>query len=180
MVVRSPQTLASNIIRLHRLPNVVRSDRDMRLISQPWRLMCSTLGMQHRPTTLFRPSGNGNVERVNRMIGEQLRIWALSRPSSSEIQWDDALPSMELCINSRTLRNTKLTPFWLTYGCHPTTFADLQADPETFPHQTGGNRHGLRSLTCNTECALQEEGNCNLTLVSDMTSRTEDGPSQRG
>ena len=90
MVVRSPQTLASNIIRLHRLPNVIRSDRDMRLISQPWRLMCSTLGMQHRPTTSFRPSGNGKVERVNRMIGEQLRIWALSRPSSSEIQWDDA------------------------------------------------------------------------------------------
>ena len=39
--------------------------------------------------------------------------------------WDNLLPLVEFCMNSQPNRSTGYSPFYLTYGFHPTTPIDL-------------------------------------------------------
>ncbi len=46
-------------------PAAITSDRGPHFSGAIWRSFCATIGVQHFPTTAYRPEGNGLVERLH-------------------------------------------------------------------------------------------------------------------
>ena len=113
----------SNIVRLHGIPRTVHSDRDARLINNFWSELCRILDIDHRPTTAYRPSSNGLVERMNQTIGNLLRNLTYST-SNRFTDWTEKLPLLEISINNSNVLRSKYTPYFLNYGYHPCFFLD--------------------------------------------------------
>ena len=57
-----------NVGRLHGMPEVVVSDRDIRLRANFWRALQARLGVDLRFTTRHNPNANGKVERINLVL----------------------------------------------------------------------------------------------------------------
>lgn len=49
----------TNVVRLHGLPRILRTDRDPRFMSGFWKSLCKLFDIQHAPTVAFNPQGNG-------------------------------------------------------------------------------------------------------------------------
>ena len=62
-----------NVVRLHGMPEVVVSDRDIRLRANFWRALQARLGVDLRFTTRHNPNANGKVERINLVLADVLR-----------------------------------------------------------------------------------------------------------
>lgn len=65
--------LVRDVIRLHGLPKQIVSDRDIKFTNNYWRTAMQILGIEIHMTTVNNPSSNGQVERLNRTLGEMLR-----------------------------------------------------------------------------------------------------------
>ena len=121
--MQTAKALIQHVIRLHGFPRVIRTDRDRRITSQVWTDICTLLNIKPTPTVSFHPRANGAVERVNGIISQLLRAHAVEQQD-----WYTSLSMIEMAINSRSIMGTSYTPYYLTYGFHPTTIADAQLD----------------------------------------------------
>jgi hypothetical protein len=101
-----------NIIRLHGVPESIISDRDVRFNSDFWKSLCQQLGTQVRMTTAFHPEGDGQTERVNRVLIELLR----SMVNETQSDWDDHLSSCEIAYNTSVHSGTQHSPYYLNHG----------------------------------------------------------------
>ena len=126
--MQTAQLLIRELIRHHGIPRVLRTDRDRRVTSQLWIDICKGLAIKPTPTVSFHPRANGAVERVNSIISQQLRI----RCAQSD-DWVSALPATEMAINSRSIKGTVYSPWYLNFGYHPTTIADALLDVDSPP-----------------------------------------------
>ena len=101
------------IVRLHRLPDTIVSDRDPKFMSQSetHRL----LGVKLAKSTAFHPQTNGASERMIRKVSQIL--WTVIRPD--QLDWPKHLPMVEFSINSSIVASTGYVPFELTYGYMP-------------------------------------------------------------
>ena len=59
--------------RLHGLPTFFVSDRDTRFISHFWRSLWKMVNTQLNFSTAYHPQTNGQMEVVNRSLGDMLR-----------------------------------------------------------------------------------------------------------
>jgi hypothetical protein len=105
----------NHIVRLHRLPETIVSDRDPKFTSLFWTEIHRLLGIKLAKSTAFHPQTNGASERMIRKMSQVLR--AVVRPD--QLDWPKHLLMTEFAINSSVSTSTGFAPFELTYGYLP-------------------------------------------------------------
>jgi hypothetical protein len=106
----------------HGMPKEIITDRGPQFNNKFWTELCKRLGIQHKMSSAYHPQTNGQTERVNRVVAEMLRSY-VSRDNMND--WDEWLPLTEFAINNSWQASIGATPFFLMYGEHPLTPADL-------------------------------------------------------
>lgn len=110
-----------DVFRHHGLPSAIISDRDSKFTGQFWRELFKTLGTKLKMSTAYHPQTDGQTERANRTLEENLRAYVNTRQND----WDAHLPILETAYNDTVNPSTGFTPFYLNYGMHPRMPATL-------------------------------------------------------
>lgn len=100
------------VVRLHGVPDSILSDRDPRFTASFWRALWSQLGTKLVMSTAYHPQTDGQTERANRTLEEQLRSYINQRQND----WDQHLSALELAFNNSKHASTGFTPFHLNGG----------------------------------------------------------------
>ena len=103
--------------RLHSIPSVIISDRDVRFTSRFWRELWRILGTDLRMGSGFHPESSGQVEKFNQLLEQTLRCTVHQMGEGRN--WIDMLPVIEFSINNTPNRTTGYSAFYLNYGFHP-------------------------------------------------------------
>jgi hypothetical protein len=102
------------IVRLHGLPRSIVSDRDTKFIGHFWRTVWKKMGTNLMFSSAYHPQTDGQMEVVNRSLGDLLRILVTKHHCS----WDNVLPQAEFAYNDSVNRSTGKSPFEIVYGRH--------------------------------------------------------------
>eukprot|EP00253_Pinus_taeda_P012217 PITA_12217 len=115
-VVQIAHIFMQNVFKLHGLPKVIISDRDVKFTSAFWRTLFAELGTQLNFSTACHPQTDGQTERVNQVVEDMLRACVMMRPT----QWEEYLHLVEFPYNNGYHSSTQLSPFEVLYGrkCH--------------------------------------------------------------
>ena len=110
-----------HVFKYHGLPEAIIGDRDQRWNGHFWRTVFRSLGTKIRLSTAYHPQTDGQTERANRTMEEMLRSYI--HPLADD--WDLKLTDAEFSYNNTAQRSTGRSPFFVAYGYHPRTPADL-------------------------------------------------------
>ena len=103
--------------RLHGIPSVLISDRDVRFTSRFWRELWRVLGTDLRMGSGFHPESSGQVEKFNQLLEQTLRCTIHQLGEGRN--WVDMLPTIEFSVNNTPNRTTGYSAFYLNFGFHP-------------------------------------------------------------
>jgi transposase InsO family protein len=106
----------NHIWKHHGTPQDIVSDRGAVFTSKFMRRLCQLLCITPSTTTAFHPQSNGQTERVNQILEQYLRMFTTRRQDD----WAELLPLAEFAYNNSTHSTTGYSPFYATYGYHPT------------------------------------------------------------
>ncbi|KAL0561659.1 hypothetical protein IC582_002099 [Cucumis melo] len=106
------QLYMSEIVRLHGVPVSIVSDRDARFTFKFWKGLQAAMGTKLDFSTTFHPQTDGQTERLNQVLENMLRAYALEFPGS----WDSHLHLMEFVYNSSFQATIGMAPFEALYG----------------------------------------------------------------
>ncbi|KAL0551917.1 hypothetical protein IC582_011010 [Cucumis melo] len=106
------QLYMSEIVRLHGVPVSIVSDRDARFTSKFWKGLQTAMGTRLDFSTAFHPQTDGQIERLNQVLEDMLRVCALEFPGS----WDSHLHLMEFAYNNSYQATIGMAPFEALYG----------------------------------------------------------------
>ena len=112
-----------NVVRHHGLATVIISDRDPRFMAGFWQELHRLLGTTLKMSTVDHPQTDGQTENANKTLLQLLRSYCVANPRT----WDELLSMAELAYNNHAQVSTGVSPFYATYGRHPTMPADLLA-----------------------------------------------------
>eukprot|EP00253_Pinus_taeda_P006607 PITA_06607 len=101
-----------NIFKLHGLPKVIISDRDVKFTSAFWRTLFEGLGTQLSFSTAYHPQTDGQTERVNQVLEDMLRSYVMQQPT----RWEEYLHLVEFPYNNGYHSSLKMSPFKVLYG----------------------------------------------------------------
>ena len=113
------------IVRLHRLPKTIVSDRDVKFTSYFWKTLRHKTGTLLKFSTAFHPQTDGQTEVVNRSLGNLLRCLVGEHPRN----WDLILPTTEFAFNNSINRITGKSPFEIVHEFKPRSPIDLIPTP---------------------------------------------------
>ena len=63
------------IIAVHRMPEVIISDRGATYTLKFWQILTVQLGVKHKYSTAFHPQMDGQTEQMNQMVKQYLRTY---------------------------------------------------------------------------------------------------------
>eukprot|EP00253_Pinus_taeda_P012175 PITA_12175 len=112
---RAPQiahVFMQNVFRLHGLPKVIISDRDVKFTSAFWRTLFADLGTQLNFSTAYHPQTDGQTERVNQVVEDMLWAFVMQQPTL----WEEYLHLVEFAYNKGYHTSTQMSPFEVMYG----------------------------------------------------------------
>jgi hypothetical protein len=109
------ELFVNHVVKLHGMPDTIVSDRDPKFTSVFWTTVCEMWGIQKAMSSAYHPQTDGQTERVNRVLEEYLRCYI----GPSQTDWDKYLPMAEFAINDSFQTSIGMSPFYMTYGCHP-------------------------------------------------------------
>ena len=114
------------VARLHGIPKTIVSDRDPKFTSNLWRGLFKGFGTNLNFSTTYHPESDGQIERVNRVIEDMLRMYVMDKPSRCE----DYLHLVEFAYNNGYHASPKMSPFEALYGrkCNTPVSWDNPAD----------------------------------------------------
>ena len=114
------------VLANHDTPRQIISDRDTRFTSHFWEDLWSAMRTQLKRSTAFHPQTDGQTERANRTLIEQLR----SHVDEHQADWDLLLPQLQRANNSAVCFSTGFSPFEMNHGRKMRTEldAELEAD----------------------------------------------------
>src|SRR6266700_1169767 len=115
------------VVRLHRLPHSIISDRDSKFTSKFWHELHQILGVQLKFMTAFHLQGDGQAER---MIQKVVQILC-ARVRPDQCDWAAKLTMAEFTINASSNTSTGFAPFKLIYDHMPKMC--LTAPPSDYP-----------------------------------------------
>ena len=84
------------IFRLHGVPKMVISDRDVKFTSNFWKSLFSSLETRINFNMSYHPKTDGKTERTNQIIEDMLRMYVMKKPT----KWDDYLHLVEFTYNN--------------------------------------------------------------------------------
>jgi hypothetical protein len=100
------------IVRLHGLLRSIVSDRDMKFVGHFWRTLWRKLGTDLAFSSAYHPQTDGQMEVVNRSLGNLLRSLVVEHQTGR----DQILPQAEFAYNDSVNRSTGKSPFQILYG----------------------------------------------------------------
>jgi hypothetical protein len=157
------QLLLDHVIKLHGIPRVLISDRDVRFRSHLYREVVKHYGIEHNFSTAFHPQTDGQTERVNRVMEDYLRHYV----NSSQSDWDTHLAMAEFAFNNATHESTNTTPFYLNYGFHPRTPLSFLTEKEKNKVALKDSEDIDNEFTCPTAKSFTE------TMERDLATATK-------
>jgi hypothetical protein len=104
-----------SIVRLHGIPRIIVSDRDVKYTSAFWGTLFTRFGTKLALSTAYHPQTDGQSERMVRTVKEMLR----SVINHKQNDWVDHLTAIEFAYNNSVHPSTQMTPFELDLGYHP-------------------------------------------------------------
>ncbi|KAG2793625.1 hypothetical protein PC118_g14311 [Phytophthora cactorum] len=113
--------------RHHGLPETFVSDRDPRFTAAFWQTLFQLLGTRLHMSTAGHPSGDGQTERVNRVLEDTLRSVYAVAPRT----WSERLPVVEFALNNAVHASTGFTSFYLNGVRHPRVPLTLRGGTES-------------------------------------------------
>jgi hypothetical protein len=142
--------LTEQFLPRHGAPIHIITDLGPAFISEEFAATIDRLGSRHTMASGEHPQTNGLVERMNRTLVSAIKSFINERQDN----WDLAIPSAQLCINTSRQDTTQMTPFELVYGRpavlpHETAFPWPPEDPETscaFVQRLTNQREAARQL----------------------------------
>jgi hypothetical protein len=102
----------SRIVCLHGVPKKIVSDRGTQFTSKFWDRLHEILDTQLRFSSAYHPQTDGQTERVNQILEDMLRAYALQYGRS----WDKSLSYAEFSYNNSYQESLKMAPFDMLYG----------------------------------------------------------------
>jgi transposase InsO family protein len=102
----------SRIVCLHRVPKKIVSNRGTQFTSKFWERLHENLDTQLCFSSAYHPQTDGQTERVNHILEDMLRAYALQYGRS----WDKSLSYVEFSYNNSYQESLKMTPFDMLFG----------------------------------------------------------------
>ena len=96
-------------------PEKVVTDNGKEFIAEKMEKLLKYYNVKHHTTAAYHPEANGKVERTNRDLMIKIRI--ITEELNDE--WDILLPTVEMALNNRQHRGTRVPPFLLMFGRTP-------------------------------------------------------------
>jgi transposase InsO family protein len=100
------------IFRLHGMPREIVSNRDTKFTSRFWKSLIAGFETKLLFITTYHPQIDGNIERVNQILEDMLRMHVMHQPKKCE----DYLPLVEFSYNNNYQESLKTSPFKALYG----------------------------------------------------------------
>jgi len=100
------QVFIRHIMRLHGVPKKIMSDRDAKFTSKFWKELFAYLGIEFASSTTYHPQTDGQKERVNRILGDMLRMYVMHQQKKLEY-----LPLVEFACNNGYQDSLRMNPF---------------------------------------------------------------------
>jgi hypothetical protein len=100
------------IFRLHGIPKMVISDRDVKFTSSFWKELFAGLNTNLNFSMSYHPQTDGQTERMNQIIEDMPRMYVRTKPS----KWEDYLHLVEFAYNNGYQTSDKISPFEILYG----------------------------------------------------------------
>ena len=104
-----------HIVRLHRIPRDIITDRGSLFTSELWKQITEKLGIERRLSTAFHPQTDSQTERTNAILEKYLRAYV----NYQQDNWNELLPLAEFAYNNGYQETIKTTPFYANYGRNP-------------------------------------------------------------
>jgi hypothetical protein len=111
-VIDITQVFMKEVFRLHGMPKEIVSYRDTKFTSNFWKSLMVGLETKLLFSTAYHPQIDGQIERVNQILEDMLRIHVMHQPRKLE----DYLPLVELAYNNGYQASLKMSPFEVLYG----------------------------------------------------------------
>jgi transposase InsO family protein len=108
----APEIAHKFIKELHGVPEKIISDQDTRITSKFWQTLFSALGTKLNISSAYHPKTNGQIERVNQILEDLLRVYCMDR----QYQWETYLPLVKFAYNNSYQSSIKMAPFEALYG----------------------------------------------------------------
>jgi hypothetical protein len=109
------------VVRLHRVPRTIVSDRDTKFFSYFWKTLWGKLGTRLLFSITCHPQMDGQTEVVNHTLSTLLR--AVLKKNLR--LWEESLPHLEFAYNRVVHSTTKFCAFEIVYGFKPAAPIDL-------------------------------------------------------
>jgi hypothetical protein len=100
------------VVRLHDVPKTILSDRGTQFVARFWAQVHESLGTKLIHSSSYHPQTNGQMERVNQIVGDMLRACVIHFHKS----WDKCLALEEFAYNNSYQASLKMAPFEALYG----------------------------------------------------------------
>jgi len=101
-----------HVWKLHRLPESIISDRGVQFAAEMMKELNNLLEIQTKLSTAYYPQMDGQTERINQKLEQDLRVFIDHRQE----QWPDWLGMAEFAYNNKIHAATKTLPFKVNYG----------------------------------------------------------------
>ena len=92
------------------------SDGGKEFANQVLQELSKLMSSKHHIISPYMPSVNGVIERVHQSIGKYVKSFCEEQTTD----WVSFLPALTFSINTRIHSGTKFSPYFITYGQHPT------------------------------------------------------------
>ena len=119
------QAFTDNIFKLHGLPTVIVTDRDMIFTSNLWQHLFNKMGVKLHMSTSYHPESDGQTERVNKCLENYLSCMAFAHPR----KWHTWLSMAEWWYNTSFHTSLQMTPFQALYARPPPMISELLLPP---------------------------------------------------
>jgi hypothetical protein len=142
-----------NVWKNHGLPKEVISDRGGQFVSEFMRELYRLLDTKITALTAYRPSTNGQTERINQEVKQYLQIFVNDRQDN----WADWLALAEFSYNNRVSSSTRVTPFMADTGRNP----QMGVEPNIETRVVGVEEFVTQMQALQVECqaALKQAAN---------------------
>ena len=85
-----------DIFKLRGFPKAIISDRDVKFTSNFWKGLFVDLGTKLNFSTDYHPQTDGQIERVNQVLEDMLRMYVIEKPT----KWEAYLHLVEFSYNN--------------------------------------------------------------------------------